>query len=143
MDLNYVLYASHLTRPLTRLGLSGLLKESQSNNERNEITGFLHIENDIVLQYLEGPPEALLRLIQHIRKDDRHTDLQILDQGALETRHFEGWQMALVENTTLSLFDILGVKSGSVPEVTDANPLDLITLLSANASFLRNSPSQV
>ena len=141
MHLNYILYASQLTHPLTHLGLAGLLKECETNNDKNDITGFLHIEDDIVLQYLEGPSEMLFASIEKIRADARHHHFEILDQGVLQTRFFEGWQMALVENTTLSLFDLLGVTGGPLSDVGRANPLDLITLLSANASYLRDSPA--
>ncbi len=141
MEMHYLLYASRLVRPLGFEALSGLLANSQRRNAQNGLTGFLHIENDIVLQYLEGPPEGLLKTIQKIRKDPRHSDFVVLSEDAIDYRFFEGWQMALVESTTISLFDLLGVQVDELPVVTDANPIDLITLLSANAAYLRNSPT--
>ena len=141
MGLHYLLYASRLVAPLGYEGLSTLLRTSQQRNAENGLTGFLHIEDKIVLQYLEGPPEALLSTIQRIRRDPRHRDFVVLAEDVLDQRFFEGWQMALVESSTLSLFDLLGVAIKDIPEVRDANPVDLIALLSANASFLRNRPS--
>ena len=141
MEIHYVLYASRLVAPLGHEGLLELLETSQARNRESGLTGFLHIENDIVLQYLEGPPEALLATIQRIRKDPRHRDFSVLSEDVIDQRFFEGWQMALVESATLSLFDLLGVQIRDLPTVREANPFDLITLLSANASFLRDRPS--
>ncbi len=141
MKITYLLYASRLTAPLGHDGLTRLLAASQHNNKSSDVTGFLQIEDDIVLQYLEGPPDAVSSLIELIRRDPRHTDFVVLAADRLDQRYFEGWQMALVESTTLSLFDLLGVRIDNIPQVRSVNPVDLITLLSANASFLRNSPS--
>ena len=141
MEMHYLLYASRLVHPLGYEALSDLLAQSQRRNAQNGLTGFLHIENDIVLQYLEGPPEGLLTTIQRIRKDVRHSDFVVLSEDVIDNRFFEGWQMALVESATFSLFDLLGVHVDELPVVTEANPIDLITLLSANATYLRNSPT--
>jgi hypothetical protein len=141
MEMHYLLYASRLVSPLTHDDLVSLLEVSQRNNGKNGLSGFLHIEDNIVLQYLEGPPEPLLRTVQRIRKDPRHNQFVTLAEDVIRQRFFDGWQMALVESTTLSLFDLLGVQIKDIPTVQEANPLDLISLLSANASFLRDRPS--
>lgn len=141
MELHYVLYASRLVEPMAHDALCKLLETCQRKNAKNALTGFLHIESQIVLQYLEGPSEALQSTIDCIRIDPRHCDFVILADEPLKHRYFEAWQMALVESTTLSLFDLLGVQVRKIPEVTRADPTDLINLLSANASFLRDRPS--
>jgi hypothetical protein len=121
--------------------LKGLLEVSQRNNARAHLSGFLHIEGCVVLQYLEGPSEKLQHTVERIRHDPRHNEFSVLAEGTLERRHFEGWKMALVESTTLSLFDLMGAPCDDIPDVKQVNPHDLISLLSANASFLRVQPS--
>jgi hypothetical protein len=141
MDIHYLMYASRLVTPLSRDALTRLLEQSQRKNAENALTGFLHIEDDIVLQFLEGPPAALQRTVDRIRLDPRHDDFVILSKDMSGQRYFEDWRMALVEATTLSLFDLLDVQARDLPSVQRANPRDLITMLSANASFLRDRPS--
>ena len=141
MQLNYVLYASNLVENMGHRALNELLDVSQRNNSTMDISGFLHIENQIVLQYLEGPSNLLQHAVDRIREDPRHAEFSILSHGPTERRFFEGWNMALVESTTLSLFDLMGRQCERIVDVAKANPFDLISLLSANASLLRHRPS--
>lgn len=141
MHLEYLLYASRLTTAMDYEALKGLLEVSQRNNANADLSGFLHIEGRVVLQYLEGPPVSLRQTVRRIQRDPRHDEFAVLDEGTLERRHFEGWKMALVESTTLSLFDLMGQLCEDIPDVKQVNPDDLITLLAANASFLRVQPS--
>lgn len=141
MEIHYVLYVSKLVRPFGYEELNALLYTCQRNNAKNALTGFLQIEDGIVLQYLEGAPESLLATIQRVRADPRHGDFVVLASDSVAGRFFDGWQMALLESTTLSLFDLLGIEVTDVAQVTQVNPTDLISLLSANASFLRDRVS--
>lgn len=141
MALNYLLYASYLNVPMGYEELKDLLDVSQRNNARADITGFLHIEDQIVLQYLEGPPAHVQNTYKRIQRDARHTRVKILSEAHIDRRFFDGWQMALVENTTFSLADLQEEPSQQELDVSRINPADLITLLSANASYLRAQPS--
>ena len=141
MEIHYVLYASRLVAPLGHDGLVDLLETSQRRNGDNVLTGFLHIENEIVLQYLEGPADNVARVMDSIRTDPRHTEFTVLAEDVTDQRFFDGWQMALVESATLSLFDLMGGETRDLATVCKVNPVDLITLLSANASFLRDRPT--
>ncbi|MEE4187961.1 MAG: BLUF domain-containing protein [Roseobacter sp.] len=143
MDLDYLLYASRLEEPMGYDALKRLLDVSQRNNAQSGLTGFLHIEGRVVLQYLEGPAGGLRSTIQRIQRDPRHSDFSILAEGHLEQRNFDGWKMALVESTTLSLFDLIGAPCEDIPDIEKVNPTDIITLLSANSSYLRHQPSVV
>lgn len=139
MALHYILYGSQLTNLLTYEALRNLLDISQRNNCDAGLTGFLHIEGRVVLQFLEGPQQQLEQMIQRIRRDPRHTEFVVLEEGTLERRYFESWNMALVEGTTLSLRD-LDEKPHGAPDFRNLHPTDLIALLSANASYLHNQP---
>ncbi len=141
MELRYLLYASRLVNLLGHNGLRELLATSQVRNGQDNITGFLQIEDRMVLQYLEGTPEALLQTVERIRKDKRHTDFLVLAENQTAQRYFDGWQMAIVESATLSLRDILGFQIDDLQVMKSTNPMDLVSLLSANASFLRDRPS--
>ncbi len=140
MHLSYVLYASRLTSALDRETLSEILDTSQRNNARNGLSGFLHVEAPNIVQFIEGPHTMLQATMDRIKQDPRHEGLQILDQGAFERRYFDGWTMALVDYTTFSLADLAAVKEGKLSDMTSFDPLDLISILSANASYLRMQP---
>ena len=143
MAQDFFLYGSRLTQPLTYDGLRGLLEISQRNNARAGITGFLHLEDGIVIQFLEGPADALQDTINRIERDPRHNSFMVIERGVLERRYFDGWSMALVENTTLSLRDLVDTPNDKAPDFCKITADDLISLLSANASFLRERPSIV
>jgi hypothetical protein len=142
MEIHYLLYASKLVAPLGHKAVAELLHTSQRNNALSGLTGFLQIENGIVLQYLEGPEEGLLVTIQKIRKDPRHRNFEILAQDVTDRRFFDSWNMAYVDAGTLSLFDLIGASTGEVPVASDVDPLDLIKLLAANASYLSERPRE-
>ena len=100
MTIRYLLYASRLVTPLAHEGLASLLETSQRNNSKSVLTGFLHIEDQVVLQYLEGEPEAIHRVVDRIRRDPRHNGFVVLSEDDITQRYFDGWQMALVESAT-------------------------------------------
>jgi hypothetical protein len=140
MHLSYLLYASRLTAAFDRSTLGDILDTSQANNARDGLTGFLHVEAPHILQFLEGPHTRLQATLARIRQDNRHSDLQILAEGRFERRYFDGWTMALVDYTTFSLADLAEVKNGALDDMSSFDPMDLISLLSANESYLRMQP---
>ena len=73
--------------------LSGLLIDSRENNERNDITGSLICRADIYLQMLEGPKKKVLAIFEKIKQDDRHLEVDVLSEGAVEERLFPNWAM--------------------------------------------------
>ncbi|WP_300037928.1 BLUF domain-containing protein [uncultured Roseobacter sp.] len=138
MQLNYVLYASEFNSDMGYRSLNALLDVSQRNNHLHDITGFLHIEDRVVLQYLEGPAFELGVTVDKIRRNALHRDFSILSYGPSERRFFDGWDMALVESTTLTLSDLLGKTCSSTRELVETDPFELISLLSTNASLLQH-----
>ncbi len=56
-------------------------------------------------QWLEGPKEGLIEVVELILEDDRHEDITILDQGALDLRRFQDWRMRFSDKDRASLMD--------------------------------------
>ena len=73
--------------------LAGILLDARRCNERDDITGALIVRQDIYLQLLEGPANAVEAAYQHIRRDDRHTDLRAVRRMPATQRLFGGWAM--------------------------------------------------
>ena len=141
MKLSYVLYASRLTVHFDRDTQNDILSTSRRNNARDGLTGFLHIEAPSVLQLLEGPESKLRATMTRISADPRHEDVRELARGQFDQRYFDGWSIALVDYTTFSLADLADIRKGQLDDLTTFDPLDLISVLSANASFLRMQPA--
>jgi Sensors of blue-light using FAD len=54
------------------------------------------------LQVLEGGRSAVNKLYNHIAKDDRHTDVEVLSYEEIGERRFAAWTMGQVNMATLN-----------------------------------------
>lgn len=73
--------------------LSQILLTARRNNANAHVTGCLICRNDLYLQLLEGPAEAVARLYDSIQEDDRHLEVTRRLQRQTATRLFAGWAM--------------------------------------------------
>ena len=100
-NLVRLIYASRATFDSTDPGVvepqvGRILMQSRSNNPRRAIGGVLHFGDGRFFQCLEGDRDAVNELYNHIARDDRHTDVQILSAGGIENRYFPNWSMKYV-----------------------------------------------
>ncbi|MFM7973044.1 MAG: BLUF domain-containing protein [Betaproteobacteria bacterium] len=109
-DLAYVSYCSQAQLPLGQTDIDRILRASQRNNQRDQITGLLTYSGEVFVQFLEGPPQALLRLMNRLEGDPRHRNIIILSKGSAHERILEGWDMELVtrQEAHLALREALG-----------------------------------
>jgi len=73
--------------------LAGILLDARRCNVRDGITGSLVCRQDIYLQLLEGPAEAVEACFARIAQDDRHLDVQLKVKREVEARLFPDWAM--------------------------------------------------
>lgn len=92
MELHQVIYSS---RPFgyDDAMLAGILMDARRCNARDDVTGALICRRDVYLQLLEGPKQRVLRSLDRIAKDDRHTDLVLHVNGRVFQRMFAKWDM--------------------------------------------------
>jgi hypothetical protein len=92
MPLIQLIYAS---RPFgfDESALAGILIDARRCNERDGITGALICRQDLYLQLLEGPQEAVEAAYHRIEKDNRHLELRLLCRRAITERLFPDWAM--------------------------------------------------
>lgn len=92
MTISQVVYAS---RPFgfDELTLAGILVVARRNNLRDGITGALICREDLYLQLLEGPHQAVAAAFERILRDGRHSDVVPLLSCDAEARLFPGWAM--------------------------------------------------
>jgi uncharacterized membrane protein len=104
-ELQALLYRSEALSPESRVKERQFLAMARQDNAQNSITGFLHRENDIYYQWLEGPELDVAALFDKIAKDDRHQNVEVLSRHPILTRNFPSWTMAYASATQCSLFD--------------------------------------
>ena len=58
------------------------------------LTGLLIFDGQRFCQQLEGPQKAVLKLMERIRDDTRHVNVEVVHHGLLEARRFREFSLA-------------------------------------------------
>lgn len=93
--LSTLVYRSRAVTPLSGQDLQGLMQAAQARNRREAITGVMLYDDSHFFQWLEGPADGVGRVMRSIRRDPRHTDLEVLDSSPAMGRCFGDWDMRL------------------------------------------------
>ncbi len=89
-----LIYTSSALSGTTSSAARNIAEQSQINNALSDISGVLVFNGTHFTQVLEGHESAVRRLFNLIVQDDRHSDVEVLAQGAIPGRSFSGWSMA-------------------------------------------------
>jgi hypothetical protein len=92
--IHHLLYASRAADGLGVDAIELLVSAAREANDRHDVTGFLLYSGTHFAQVIEGPRFALDTLMASIRRDRRHSDVQILLMEPAAHRDFGGWSMA-------------------------------------------------
>lgn len=87
-------YESVAKKGLPTTDIDEILETSRVRNSKSGITGCLVYYNRRFIQVLEGDQHAIQELYQKIKKDDRHRQVRIIAENAVEKRTFPEWGMA-------------------------------------------------
>ena len=93
--LTKLVYRSRATKPMSPAELHDLTVTAQVRNDREGITGVLLHDNGRFFQWLEGPASAVENMMRAIRRDSRHTDVEVMRDERVQTRTFAAWGMKL------------------------------------------------
>jgi hypothetical protein len=93
MSLYNVIYLSAAEKPMSEDELIDLLRKAREKNARLDVTGMLLYRNGYFIQVLEGEQSKVLELYKTISEDDRHHHVMTLQQGAIDKREFDNWEM--------------------------------------------------
>ena len=97
MILRSVTYTS-LARPgLQESDLEAIGTTAQRENAARGITGLLIFNGTHFLQIIEGAPDALRQLIDNLRRDIRHSAVEVRHDDPIGQRSFPGWSMEVVK----------------------------------------------
>jgi hypothetical protein len=95
VPLTTVVYRSRAKVPLPVPDLQELARLAAQRNRLEAVTGLMVYDFPCFYQWLEGPEDSLERIMRAIRRDPRHTDMEILSVKPVEKRIFGGWSMKL------------------------------------------------
>lgn len=92
--------------------VGAIVEAALRNNARAGLTGFLHHEPDLFVQYLEGSGAALRGAWQRIRRDPRHEDAELIDGGTILHRFFGGSLLGYSDGAVARFSDFLDEAAG-------------------------------
>jgi hypothetical protein len=119
MDLTSLTYTSLARLDLQPADLEDIHRSARELNALDGITGLLVFNGTHFLQIIEGARNAIDDLLARLRRDPRHSGLEVRDERKIEERSFPDWSMELVRVNS-SYFDaresIADKLPDSVPE---------------------------
>jgi methylmalonyl-CoA mutase cobalamin-binding subunit len=90
-----LIYRSEATQNFDSGRFDQIMDVAVARNAREGLTGTLVYDQGRFMQWLEGPQEALDRVLGSIRVDSRHTGLEVLRARPIRERAFSDWRMRL------------------------------------------------
>jgi hypothetical protein len=134
-----LLYVSRAVDPESGRAIESILSAARQHNLQNGITGILCYGGGIFVQAIEGGRSAVNDLYNHIIKDPRHQNVELLHYEEITERRFGGWTMGQVNLSKLNTSIVL--KYSEKPEFDPYNvsgrvSLALLEELMATASII-------
>jgi hypothetical protein len=103
-----ITYVSRATEPMNAQKLLALLQQCLRNNAGNGVSGMMFYGNETFLQALEGDAAVVDRLLDTIRRDLRHKELQVLRRRLIEQREYQNWGMGFMRVSNDELRQVPG-----------------------------------
>ncbi|KQT59915.1 hypothetical protein ASG52_19470 [Methylobacterium sp. Leaf456] len=89
-----LLYVSR--RMCTEAEIGDIVAVSRVRNASLGVSGALIASRTRFAQFFEGPPAGIATLMDSIRRDDRHTGIDVALEATTERRRFSGWALAYI-----------------------------------------------
>ena len=89
-----VLYVSTLAPDQPPNVVADIAGRARVVNAELDVTGRLIFDGQRFCQQLEGPQKAVLKLIERIRNDPRHVNVEVIHHGPLAGRRFQQFSLA-------------------------------------------------
>ena len=114
MELRSLTYTSLARLDLDVRDLEDIHRTARDLNALEGVTGLLIFNGTHFLQIVEGAEQAIDELIERLRRDPRHSGLEIRDHHTIEQRSFPDWSMELVR-VSASYFEAKGEIANRLP----------------------------
>lgn len=82
--------------------ISEILKKSTEHNRKENVSGALLFNQNYFAQVLEGDRKAITKTFCRVCRDDRHTDIVILENRPVSERIFLDWSMAFAGHSEVA-----------------------------------------
>ena len=93
-----LVYASTVSDGVSSADIDDIIGASHRNNSLVGITGILVLGSGIFFQWIEGPKEEVMSLVNLIETDRRHELMTVLSTDEeIRERIFPSWDMELVD----------------------------------------------
>ena len=125
MPLKSLTYTSLARLDLEAADLEAIHRTAREVNALEGITGLLIFNGTHFLQIIEGTPQAIDELIERLRRDPRHSGLEIRDQREIEKRSFPDWSMEMVR-VSASYFEAKDTVTNRLPDATSSEVRDRV-----------------
>lgn len=76
--------------------VSKIVGRARTRNAERQITGLLVFDGMHFCQHIEGPRDAVIRLMDAIEGDTRHRQVRVVYEGALAQRRYRSFDMGFV-----------------------------------------------
>jgi len=96
MNLKSLTYTSLASLDLTGGDVEDILRTARELNAIEGITGLLVFNGTHFMQVVEGSAQAVDDLVDRLRRDHRHSGVEIRDERPIDERFFPDWTMELV-----------------------------------------------
>ncbi|SHE36010.1 Sensors of blue-light using FAD [Loktanella atrilutea] len=106
--MEYLVYRSEALVTPESPECQSIVTISHLKNTLAGITGFLHAEDGVFIQYIEGPAEPLWQLYNRLHSDDRHRNLELLGHGVISRPRFKKWRLGYSQTEIASFRDFMG-----------------------------------
>ena len=102
-----LMYYSFCDPDLDTTVLQYIVGQARLRNQLKRVTGQLHFENGIFLQWIEGSLRGVEDVFGHIAVDPHHVNLKVIHSSFIPVRHFGTWDMAFSNNHDQSLLSFM------------------------------------
>ncbi len=140
--MHELFYCSFATREMTDADILDILEVARAFNKDNKITGILvyWVSTRQFMQILEGEKEVIFDLLEKIKKDKRHTGLNLIYDGEISNRSFGKWSMGFrnfesIDKSKLDGFSTI-LEKGFTNELIRENPSVAVKLFQAFKEIL-------
>ena len=133
MSLKSLTYTSLARLDLEADDLEAIHRTAREENALEGITGLLIFNGTHFLQIIEGAPDAIDDLIERLRRDPRHSGVEVRDEREVEERSFPDWSMELVK-VSAGYFEARDEIAGRLPESISEPVKDRVLRMSQKIS---------
>lgn len=104
-----IIYVSNAAYRFEDFQLQELADQSSEKNQRLGVTGYLYYADEMFMQYIEGEQDVTLKLMDIIRRDERHTVIEELVDPQTKARKFSDWNMRWLKRRDLEFLQLENV----------------------------------